>query len=227
LRVLLIDDDEAFTAMMSEYLVGDGIESERANEPERGLALALSGRFDAVVLDVMMPRLDGLELLRKLRRESALPVIMLTARGDNIDRVIGLELGADDYLPKPCYPRELVARLHAVLRRSHAPAQQTVNERLFGPLRIYAARHECFIGEQRLDLTVSEFDLLDQLARRLGEVVSKDELSEIALHRPREPYDRSVDVHVSNLRKKLADVGGGKLEIETVRAIGYRLKANA
>jgi two-component system OmpR family response regulator len=227
LRVLLIDDDEAFTAMMSEYLVGDGIESERANEPERGLAFALSGRFDAVVLDVMMPRLDGLELLRKLRRESALPVIMLTARGDNIDRVIGLELGADDYLPKPCYPRELVARLHAVLRRSHAPAQQTVNERRFGPLRISAARHECFIGEQRLDLTVSEFDLLDQLARRLGEVVSKDELSEIALHRPREPYDRSVDVHVSNLRKKLADVGGGKLEIETVRAIGYRLKANA
>ena len=117
LRVLLIDDDAAFTAMMAEYLAGEDVDCERTADPEAGLQMALSGRFDAAVLDVMMPDLDGMELLRRLRRQSKLPVVMLTARGDSIDRVGGLELGADDYLPKPCYPRELVARLRAVLRR--------------------------------------------------------------------------------------------------------------
>jgi two-component system OmpR family response regulator len=225
LRVLLIDDDAAFTAMMAEYLKGEDFDCERTSDPEEGLAMALSGRFNAAVVDVMMPGLDGLELLRRLRRQSKMPVLMLTARGDSIDRVSGLELGADDYLPKPCYPRELVARLRAVLRRVSTDEPQDVekSERRIGALTLAPARRESFIGERALDLTASEFDLLDQLSRRPGEVVTKDELSERALRRPREPYDRSVDVHISNLRQKLAAAGGG-LEIETVRAIGYRLR---
>ena len=212
--------------MMAEYLQGEDFECERTSDPEAGLAMALSGRFNAAVVDVMMPGLDGLELLRRLRRQSKMPVLMLTARGDSIDRVSGLELGADDYLPKPCYPRELVARLRAVLRRVSSDEPQDVEkaERRFGDLTIAPARRESFIGDRGLDLTASEFDLLDQLSRRPGEVVTKDELSERALRRPREPYDRSVDVHISNLRQKLAAAGGG-LEIETVRAIGYRLRA--
>jgi two-component system OmpR family response regulator len=228
LRILLIDDDDAFTAMMAEYLATEGFDCERAGDAHDGLQRALSGRFDAAVLDVMMPQMDGMELLRRLRRESALPVVMLTAKGDSIDRVIGLELGADDYVPKPAYPRELVARLRAVLRRvqaeradAPAPSEITV-----GPLHIALLRREVWLSEQLLALTGTEFDLLAQLARRPGEVVTKDELSERALHRPREPYDRSVDVHVSNLRQKLGMAGGG-VEIETVRAIGYRLRPQA
>jgi two-component system OmpR family response regulator len=224
-RVLLIDDDASFTAMMAEYLTGEGVDCERCADPLEGLAMALSGRFDAAVLDVMMPKLDGLELLRRLRRQSALPVLMLTARGDGIDRVGGLELGADDYLPKPCYPRELLARLRAVLRRVQidAPPDFDRAERRIGALTIAPTRRECFVGGRQVHLTASEFNFIDQLSRRPGEVLSKDELSERVLRRAREPYDRSVDTHISNLRQKLA-AAGGDCEIETVRAIGYRLK---
>lgn len=228
MRILLIDDDDAFTAMMAEFLASEGFACARTDDPVDGLRRALSAQFDAVVLDVMMPGLDGIELLRRLRRESALPVIMLTAKGDSIDRVAGLELGADDYLPKPVYPRELVARLRAVLRRVQSdPAPATDKDDLdIGPLRIAPAQREAWLEGRLLTLTVSEFDLLLQLARRPGDVVTKDELSERALHRPREPYDRSVDVHVSNLRQKLA-AAGGAVEIETARAIGYRLRPPA
>lgn len=227
-RILLIDDDDAFTAMMAEYLESEGFACDRAHDPLDGLERALSGRFAAVVLDVMMPQLDGMELLRRLRRESALPVVMLTAKGDSIDRVVGLELGADDYLPKPVYPRELVARLRAVLRRvqSEPPAAGEKSELAVGPLRIAPAKREAWLGEQPLVLTSTEFELLLQLARQPGDAITKDELSERALRRPREPYDRSVDVHISNLRQKLGTAGGG-VEIETVRAIGYRLRPPA
>lgn len=227
-HILLIDDDEAFTAMMAEYLTSEGFVCERTSDPHDGLQRALSGRFNAAVLDVMMPELDGMELLRRLRRESALPVVMLTAKGDSIDRVVGLELGADDYLPKPVYPRELVARLRAVLRRAPAepPAAAEKSEAVIGALRIAPAKRESWLNGQPLALTGTEFDLLLQLARQPDEVVTKDELSERALRRPREPYDRSVDVHISNLRQKLAAAGGG-VEIETVRAIGYRLRPPA
>jgi DNA-binding response OmpR family regulator len=150
---------------------------------------------------------------------------MLTAKGDGVDRVLGLELGADDYLPKPVYPRELVARLRAVMRRvqSEPPAAAAKGELTVGALRIAPSRRESWLRDRPLALTGTEFDLMLQLAGQPGDVVSKDELSERALHRPREPYDRSVDVHVSNLRQKLVSAGGG-VEIETVRAIGYRLK---
>jgi two-component system OmpR family response regulator len=229
LRILLIDDDDAFTAMMAEYLASEGFDCERAGDPLDGLERARSGGFDAAVLDVMMPQLDGMELLRRLRRESAMPVLMLTAKGDSIDRVVGLELGADDYLPKPVYPRELVARLRAVLRRVQSDpsaAAAAKPELVVGPLRIAPAQRECWLGEQGLSLTGTEFDMLVQLAHRPGEVVTKDELSERVLRRPRETYDRSVDVHISNLRQKLGAAGGG-IEIETSRAIGYRLRPPA
>lgn len=228
MRVLLIDDDDAFTAMMAEYLTSEGMDCERTGDPFEGLERALSGRFDAAVLDIMMPQLDGMELLRRLRRESALPVLMLTAKGDGIDRVVGLELGADDYVPKPAYPREVVARLRAVLRRVQAepPVPAPKAEVQIGALRILPPRREAWLNGRLLILTGTEFEVLQQLARRPDEVLSKDELSEGALHRRREPYDRSVDVHVSNLRHKLGAAGGG-LEIETVRAIGYRLRSGA
>jgi DNA-binding response OmpR family regulator len=224
-RVLLIDDDSAFTALLAEYLVGDGFACERAGDPVDGLERALTERFDAVILDVMMPRMDGMELLRRLRRELALPVLMLTARGDSIDRIVGLELGADDYVPKPVHPRELAARLRAVLRRQRAEPAGAARDVSVGPLRLAPASRESWLADKALILTVSEFDLLLLLARRPGEVVTKDELFERALRRPREPYDRSVDVHVSNLRQKLGAFGGG-VEIETARAIGYRLRAS-
>jgi two-component system OmpR family response regulator len=225
-RILLIDDDSAFTALLAEYLVGDGFACERADNPAEGLQRALTERFDAVILDVMMPQMDGMAVLRRLRLETAVPVLMLTARGDSIDRIIGLELGADDYVPKPVHPRELAARLRAVLRRQHAEPSVPVRHVSVGPLKLAPAERESWLGGKELALTVSEFDLLLMLARRPGEVVTKDELFESALRRPREPYDRSVDVHVSNLRQKLHVLGGG-VEIETARALGYRLRAMA
>lgn len=223
MRVLLIDDDRDFTALLAEYLVGDGFACEQASDPVEGLERALTERFDAIVLDVMMPQMDGMELLRRLRRETSVPVLMLTARGDSIDRIVGLELGADDYVPKPVHPRELAARLRAILRRQQVEPEGAVRDLRVGPLRLAPASRESWVGDRPLSLTVSEFDLLLLLARRPGEVVTKDELFERALRRPREPYDRSVDVHVSNLRQKLSAAGGG-VEIETARALGYRLR---
>jgi two-component system OmpR family response regulator len=223
-RVLLIDDDSAFTGMLAEYLVRDGFACAQADNPFDGLERALTERFDAVILDVMMPEMDGVELLRRLRRETETPVLMLTARGDSIDRIIGLELGADDYIPKPVHPRELAARLRAVVRRRHPDPLAPVRDICVGPLRLDPAGRKSWLADKELASTVSEFDLLLLLARHPGQVITKDELFERALHRPREPYDRSVDVHVSNLRQKLYALGGG-VEIETCRALGYCLRA--
>ena len=223
-RVLLIDDDSAFTGMLAEYLVRDGFACAQAGNPFDGLERALTERFDAVILDVMMPEMDGVELLRRLRRETATPVLMLTARGDSIDRIIGLELGADDYIPKPVHPREIAARLRAVMRRQQPDPLAPVRDVCVGPLRLDPAGRKSWLADKELASTVSEFDLLLVLARHPGQVITKDELFERALHRPREPYDRSVDVHVSNLRQKLYALGGG-VEIETCRALGYRLRA--
>jgi two-component system OmpR family response regulator len=222
--VLWIDDDEALTVMMTEFLSAEGFTCETTANPVKGLEWALSGRFDVAVLDVMMPGLDGIELLRRLRHVSALPVLMLTAKGGNIDRVLGLELGADDYVTKPVYPLELVARLRAIMRRARPGLANAVTPEIcVGRLRILPQRHECFLADKALTLTGTEFEVLLQLARRPDDVVSKDELSEAALRRQRQPYDRSIDVHVSRLRGKLSAAGGG-VEIETVRAIGYRLR---
>jgi two-component system OmpR family response regulator len=223
--ILLIDDDVGFTGMMSEYLASEGFECRQANDAFEGIECALTGQHEMAILDVMMPELDGIEVLRRIRRSSSIPIIMLTAKGDSIDRVVGLELGADDYLAKPAFPREVVARVRALLRRvrAEAPAQDNTREVVAGPLQMSPLKREATLSCQPFILTTTEFNILIELVRRPDEVLTKDELSERALHRPREPYDRSIDVHVSNIRQKLVHAGGG-VEIETIRAIGYRLR---
>ena len=225
MKILLVDDDLELGTMLSEYLGGEGFATTHVLTGKSGVQHALSGNYAAVVLDIMLPDLNGSEVLRHIRRDSRIPVIMLTAKGDNIDRVIGLEMGADDYVPKPCYPRELVARLRAVLRRVEpAPANPGKEQGLrLGELVLSPATRQCHWQTQPLELTATEFNLLELLLRSPERVVSKDELSLHGLGRPREPYDRSVDVHICNIRQKLQALAGEAVGIETVRSIGYRL----
>ncbi|WP_323975256.1 response regulator transcription factor [Aeromonas hydrophila] len=225
MKILLVDDDLELGTMLSEYLGGEGFATTHVLTGKSGVQHALSGNYAAVVLDIMLPDLNGSEVLRQIRRDSRIPVIMLTAKGDNIDRVIGLEMGADDYVPKPCYPRELVARLRAVLRRVEpAPANPGKEQGLrLGELVLSPASRQCHWQTQPLELTATEFNLLELLLRSPERVVSKDELSLHGLGRPREPYDRSVDVHICNIRQKLQALAGEAVGIETVRSIGYRL----
>ncbi|MDP2700355.1 response regulator transcription factor [Thalassospira sp.] len=225
-RILLIDDDAELGAMLAEYLDGEGFAVSVVYNGQDGIRHALSGDYAAVLLDIMMPGIGGIEVLRQVRGQSMIPVIMLTAKGDDVDRVVGLELGADDYIPKPYYPRELVARLRAVLRRVEKPAAGIGNEDdlIQGPLRLNPARRSVYFGDTEMDMTVSEFNLLEILIRAQTRVLSKNELSMKVLGRPREVYDRSIDVHMSNLRQKLHQVSGDAGLIETVRGFGYRLR---
>ncbi|MFC3532759.1 response regulator [Vogesella facilis] len=227
-KVLLVDDDVELSAMLAEYLEQEGFVAQRVHDGASGVQQALSGDFDIVVLDVMMPRLNGVEALRQIRAHSRLPVLMLTARGDDIDRILGLELGADDYVPKPCTPRELVARLRAILRRgqsSDAPAGQLAGDGSLqaGALQLWPARLTAHWYGQPLALTGSEFRLLEMLARHAGQIVSKQQLSEVALGRPLARFDRSIDVHISSIRQKLAAGSDGSSWIQTVRGQGYQL----
>ena len=224
-HILVIDDDVELSAMLGEYLTVEGFKVSAAFNGRDGLSIALAGQYDAVILDIMLPQLGGIEVLRALRHESTVPVIMLTAKGDNIDRVVGLELGADDYVSKPYYPPELVARLRAVLRRSPAPGETAPLVLSFGALQVDAAARRAAIAEQPLHLTASEFNMLVALLRAGDRVASKEELSLKVLGRAREAYDRSVDVHVSNLRQKLLTAPAGGIEIETVRGLGYRMRS--
>lgn len=191
-----------------------------------GVDGALSGKYSAMILNIMLPDMSGIDVLRAVRKKSRLPIIMLTAKGDNIDRVIGLEMGADDYVPKPCYPRELVARLRAVLRRVEEQPEQIDKDLSlnFGGLTLNPSARSSQWQGKVFELTASEFNLLELLLRAPERVVSKDELSEKGLGRPREAYDRSVDVHISNIRQKLAVLTANQLSIETVRSIGYRIR---
>lgn len=232
-RVLLIDDDVELCRMLAEYLEGEGFRVHAVHDGERGAAQAVSGDHDVVVLDVMLPGLNGVEALRRIRSASHVPVLMLTARGDEIDRVVGLEVGADDYLSKPCSPRELVARLRAILRRTAAGALATGNG---APVTGDAGRTVLQSGQVAvrpgeriatwagtpLDLTSTEFNMLEVLVRHAGRVVSKGELSEHGLGRPLARFDRSVDMHVSHLRRKLGQLADGRAPIQTVRGIGYQ-----
>jgi two-component system, OmpR family, response regulator len=227
-HVLLVDDDPALSEMLTEYLAGEGIQTTAAFNGPDGAAAALSGQFDVVILDVMLPGMDGNEVLRRIRQASSVPIIMLTAKGGDVDRVIGLEMGADDYIAKPYFPRELVARLRAVLRRQGERVPPTPNQVLrSGRAELSPGKREVLWDGKSFELTTSEFDLLEILMRAGDLVSSKEELSLKVLGRPREAYDRSVDVHVSNLRKKLAATTCSKAEIETVRGFGYRLKVHA
>jgi len=226
MKILLVDDDLELGTMLSEYLTAEGFDATLVLTGKEGINGALSGLYNAMILDIMLPDMSGIDVLRQVRKNSRLPVIMLTAKGDNIDRVIGLEMGADDYMPKPCYPRELVARLRAVLRRIEEQPHpvQTSDELRFNGLLLSAATRNCWWRDQPMELTASEFNLLELMLRNVERVVSKDELSEKGLGRPREAYDRSVDVHISNIRQKLNQLTSGTLSIETVRSIGYRIR---
>lgn len=226
-KVLLIDDDAALTGMLTEFLRGEGFEIAAAFNGLEGTAAALDPGLDAVILDVMMPDISGIETLQRIRAQSAVPVIMLTAKGDEEERAAGLEMGADDYIAKPYYPRELLARLKAVLRRQNLSTAQSSQYLAAGRLRLLPARRLVTFDARPMELTTCEFDLLQALLRSGDAVATKDELSLSVLGRRREAYDRSIDVHVSNLRKKLDTVSGRTIEIETIRAVGYRLRVAA
>ena len=191
---------------------------------QSGLEQALTGQFDIVILDVMLPDISGTQVLSALRLESNVPVLMFTAKGDDVDRILGLENGADDYVPKPCTPRELIARIKAILRRSEHTAQPAEVQTLQnGPLQMWPQQRKATWFEQPLELTSTEFSLLETLARHAGQVVDKNTLSEIALGRPLARFDRSIDVHMSSIRHKLGVQQDGHAYIQTVRGKGYQL----
>lgn len=223
-RILLVDDDVDLCTMQSEFLIAEGFEVDFVHDGRSGLQQALSGRHDIVVLDVMMPQVNGIDVLRLIRQECQIPVIMLTARGDDVDRVVGLELGADDYVPKPCNPRELAARIRAILRRvgqdAGAPGK-ALTVIGAGELTLRPAQRRAEWAGHLLDLTGAEFNLLEMLVRQAGQIISKQDLSMQALGRPLARYDRSIDVHVSNLRQKLGNLSDDRSPIQTVRGAGY------
>jgi two-component system OmpR family response regulator len=228
LRILLVDDDTALSAMLTEYLSGEGFEVDAVAHSRDAAPAALSGRYAAVVLDIMLPGVSGLEVLREIRQTSRVPVIMLTAKGDDVDRVVGLEMGADDYISKPFYSRELLARLKAVLRRTTSDETGRAGRSLaIGELVLVPARRTATWKDVPLVLTATEYNLLELLVTAAGDLVKKDELSEKALGRRRESYDRSVDVHITHLRQKLTAATAGQIEINTVWGVGYTLAAKS
>jgi two-component system, OmpR family, response regulator CpxR len=222
-KVLIIDDDEELCDLVSEYLTVEGFETTAVHDGETGLASALSGEYDLAILDVMLPKINGFDVLKNLREKSGMPVLMLTARGDDMERIVGLEIGADDYLPKPFNPRELVARLRAVLRRAAADngGQSSAEKIIIDDLELSASSRSVKRNGEDLPVTSVEFDLLSALLREAGKVVKKEDLSENVLERRLSPYDRSLDMHISNLRKKLGPRGDESERIKTVRSVGY------
>lgn len=221
--VLIIDDDVELTALLKEYLEQEEFEVTVAHDGETGIAQALSGRHAIAVLDVMMPGINGMDVLRGIRASSMLPVLMLTARGEETDCVVGLELGADDYVPKPCTSRQLVARIRAILRRGqseHAVSDQPIT---IGLLTLWPGKRKAQWGRSEIELTSTEFSLLEILARNAGRPVRKQELSEQGLGRALTRFDRNVDMHLSRLRRKLGTLGDGRSCIQTVYRLGYQL----
>jgi DNA-binding response OmpR family regulator len=218
LSLLLVDDDVELCGMMREFFTQEGHRLDCAYNGREGLTAALNGTYDLVILDVMLPVVDGFELLQRLRRRKDLPVIMLTARVQQQDRIRGLDSGADDYLPKPFDPDELLARVRAVLRRSESLTRTEAEDLLIGNIRVNPTTREAWLDDVLLELTAMEFDLLEMLMRSAGRVVSRDEITAALFEREATPYDRFLDVHISHLRKKLE---GGHSLIRTVRGVGY------
>jgi two-component system, OmpR family, response regulator CpxR len=223
-RVLIVDDDIELCSLVSEYLSSEGFRVESVHDGETGLQRALSGDFLLVILDVMLPGKSGFDVLRRLRATSRIPVLLLTARGEDVDRIVGLEIGADDYLPKPFNPRELVARIRAVLRRTGtdrrvgvAPPPEVLR---IGDIELDPATRTVRHAGEAVDLTSVEFNLLEVLLREAGRVVTREELVSAVLSRKFSPFDRSIDMHVSKVRKKLGDSDEAE-HIKTVRGVGY------
>ena len=206
-HILVADDDEVLLTMLADYLAGEGFRVTQAHNGRRALELFQSLDPDLVVLDIMMPEVNGIEVLKAIRKHNQVPVIMLTARGDDLDRILGLELGADDYIPKPCNPRELVARARAILRRTESQPGSSRTTRSLGDLHLNAGARQVRVGNpddaRELALTQTEFDILLMLVNARGELVKKSDLSQQILGRPLGQWDRSIDVHISNLRRKL------------------------
>jgi DNA-binding response OmpR family regulator len=219
--LLIVDDDVELCALLIERLAEDGFDLSAAHNGVDGLELASNGSYSLVILDVMLPRMGGIDVLKQLRARSSVPVLMLTARGDDIDRIIGLEVGADDYLPKPFNPRELVARIKAILRRMDE--RRTDLEKFSaGDILIDTSLREAYVGDRSLQLTTIEFALLEVLVRNPGRALSREYLTDIALGRRLGAFDRTIDVHISNLRRKL-DERRGVQRIKTIRGSGYLL----
>jgi two-component system response regulator CpxR len=221
-HILLIDDDLGLSELLGQLLELEGFKLTLAHDGEAGLALALEHKFDLILLDVMLPKLNGFEVLKALRSKKQTPVLMLTARGDEIDRVVGLEIGADDYLPKPFNDRELVARIKAIIRRTNMQADEahsSIHE--FGDIKLDPSRQEVYCQDMLLILTGTEFGLLFEMLQNGGELISKETLSEKVLGKKLMPFDRSLDMHLSNLRKKLPDRADGRPRVKTIRGKGY------
>jgi two-component system, OmpR family, response regulator len=221
-KLLLIDDDVELVGLLKEFLQQEGFDVTVGHDGISAEQYVLAGNFDLMVLDVMMPVQDGMQTLKNIRLSSAIPVIMLTAKGDNNDKIMGLELGADDYVPKPCTPRELVARIRAILKRVQS-GSHTLTELIVGDLTINSAQRIAIFKANHLDLTSTEFNLLETLARHAGMVVSKEELSLQALGRPLAKFDRSIDVHLSSLRQKITQYSANPNLIQTIYRKGYQL----
>lgn len=223
MRILVIDDDVELTGLLREFLLREGFETEFAHDGKTGLARAAAGAADLVVLDVMLPGMDGFEVLRRLRQTTRLPVVMLTARGEDVDRIVGLELGADDYMPKPFNPRELVARIRAVLRRVQPRAESGRIE--VNGVTLDPGTREVNCEGKSVELTTIEFDILELLMRAAGRVLSRDQIMEALYNRKAGPFDRAMDMHVSHLRKKLQC--NDRELIKTVRGVGYQFARSA
>ena len=219
-RILVIDDDHELCELVTEYVTAEGFEVDTVHDGETGLSQALAGDYALVLLDVMLPGANGFEVLSRLRKTSILPVIMLTARGDDVDRIVGLEMGADDYLPKPFNPRELVARIRAILRRADAPPDGRALIEV-GDVRLDSGARTVSLNGEELRVTAVEFEVLERLLRAAGSVVSREKLTRDVLDREYSALDRAIDMHVSNLRKKLGQEYEGAERIKTVRGVGY------
>jgi DNA-binding response OmpR family regulator len=223
-HILLVDDDVELTTLLSEYLVEEGFSVEATDDGRAAIAAASSGTADIIVLDIMMPQINGIDVLRRIRRVSSVPLLMLTAKGDDIDRIAGLNLGADDYVSKPCSPGELAARLRAILRRAGEPKEGGTPEPVqAGHLVMNPASLSAEWDGDPIALTGTEFGLLEALARNAGRIISKDELSMLVFGKPVTPFDRRIDVHISSIRQKLGKRSDGQSWIRSVRGQGYQL----
>jgi two-component system, OmpR family, response regulator CpxR len=220
-RILVVDDDVELCSLVSEYLQPEGFQVEAVHEGKAGLARALSGDHLLAVLDVMLPGMNGFDVLRKIRDSSRIPVLLLTARGEDVDRIVGLEIGADDYLPKPFNPREMVARIRAILRRTRAKGEAPVPDVIrVGDVELDPATRTVQHRGKPVELTSVEFSLLQVLLREAGRVVTREALVDEVLGRKFSPFDRSIDMHVSKVRKKLGD-SDSEDHIKTIRGAGY------
>ncbi len=223
-HILLADDDTELCVLLTEYLEAENFQVHSVHDGEAAIKQVLKQHFDVMILDVMMPRLNGLEVLKRLQNEVlTLPILMLTARGDDIDRILGLEMGADDYLPKPCNPRELVARLRAILRRTQQQPNMANNPvtSIIGDLKLDRSNRTVTINQDVINLTSTEFNVLNSLIKYAGQVVNKETLTEESLLRKLTHYDRSIDMHLSKIRKKLGPHADGSPRIKTIRGTGY------